>query len=57
MLSVCLCFRVPLIIVNQIVDFYEIRYGGHAIEGGLPTAPPHPALRTALMIIVFLIPR
>jgi hypothetical protein len=29
-MSICLS---PLITLNQLVDFYEIQYGGHVIEG------------------------
>jgi hypothetical protein len=29
------CVSVPLWALNQVVYFYEIQYGGHAIEGDL----------------------
>jgi hypothetical protein len=31
----CLCVCPPYQLPNHLVDFYEIQYGGHAIEGDL----------------------
>jgi hypothetical protein len=36
--SSCLCVCLsPYTLLNQLVDFYKIKYGGHAIEGDLET--------------------
>jgi hypothetical protein len=42
---VCLCVP-PLYLLNQLVEFHEIQYGGHAIEGDLDAVLFNPVSST-----------